>query len=448
MSRLGSASLLVLVVACAAGNDDSTTSSSSSSGGSGWSGGSGAGTTNTTNNTGGAVVVGGSGGELANGGSGGVSTSTTGGAGGQTTSAGGSGGDGGAIAAGGFGGMGGSPPVDEGELVVVANSTSTVLAGHFEPMVGWSTQSLNSAPASGSAPAAAIADVHDAIVMFRGATNGDLVYSLFDGVQFSAPANVAAGVTTRDTPSLIANSTVGRSVVFHGDDFKHYYGAYTSSWNPAAEAVGGVASQSFGPSPGSLTFLGSDVVFVFAGNNHDLYDQTRTSGGWQSAQGHGLGDALLLRPSIVALDQGPELMVAFVGSADQRIRFTTRSSGIWSAPVVVDQNALTNDAISLAPMSAGRAVLAFRGQNAAILYSVYNPGANPPWTTPAVVVSNSTTPSTPAVARGIGAADAEIAFVSSSGVVAHSRLMGGNAWSAPALIGGTNITSVALASRE
>jgi hypothetical protein len=49
------------------------------------------------------------------------------------------------------------------------------------------------------------------------------------------------------------------------------------------------------------------------------------------------------------------------------------------------------------------------------------------------------------VAKGVGAATAEVAFIESDGVAYHSRLIG-STWTAPVAIGGTSVANVALAS--
>src|SRR5262249_23595958 len=154
----------------------------------------------------------------------------------------------------------------------------------------------------------------------------------------------------------------GVDVVFHGDDFKHYFAAYSASWNPAAEPVGGAQNQSAGPSPASIVVSGSDAIVAFAGNNHDLFDQDRTGGIWQPANGHGLGDAVVLTPAMIALSGGnATTMIAYVRKADSAIVYTVKSGANWSAPDVVDKSAFSGDAVALLPLAGGAALLAYRG---------------------------------------------------------------------------------------
>src|SRR5262249_28758121 len=149
-------------------------------------------------------------------------------------------------------------------------------------------------------------------------------------------------------------------VAFQGDDFKHYYAGYQGAWTPTAEPIGGVSQQSYGPSPGAVVVLGNDVVVAFAGDNGDLYDQTRTGGAWQPAAGHGLGDVVSTTPALVPLTQGPELMLVYSRKTDSQLLWTTRTSGVWSAPVPIDA-ALSSDPPALTSVAAGGAALAFRG---------------------------------------------------------------------------------------
>lgn len=333
-----------------------------------------------------------------------------------------------------------------GVVLALAGGGGSMLAAEFHPGSGWTTTTL--ADATSDAPAVALKGPTSGLGVIRSTSSGgELRFVSWTPGAWTAFAAVAAGVTTRAAPSLSGSGTVA-NLVFHGDDFKHYYGSHLSSWAPVAEPVGGTVNQSFGPSPAGIAAIGTDAVVAYAGNNHDLYDQTRTGGAWQAAVGHNLGDAVTLTPAIAALTAGPDLMIAFVRTTDARIVYTTRSGATWSAPAPIDTNALSNDPVSLAALPGGEAVLVYRGQNGKTYWSRYDPAGSPVWSTPTgLSATNFDTPSTPAVVAGVSGADAEVVFVNgtTTGALNHARLSG-TTWSAPVVIGGSGLTRVAAAS--
>ena len=160
--------------------------------------------------------------------------------------------------------------------------------------------------------------------------------------------------------------------------------------------------------------------------------------------------ALPISPSVIALSGDTEdLMIVHVVSANSQIGWITRKPGnppTWSAAALIP-NALTQDRIALAPLPNGGAVMAFRGLNTNVYTSIYTPGANPPWSAPSQLANpNYSTPSSPALAAGIGAAAAELVFADgATGKALHARLTG-QTWSAPVEIGGAGVTLVGMAS--
>jgi hypothetical protein len=342
-------------------------------------------------------------------------------------------------------GAGGSDAGPSGVIVLLAGGGTSIFTGEYHPGSGWTTGTLADATSDG--PAIALTDTGSAIGLIRSTSGaGSLRSTTWSPGNFSTFSQIAAGVTTRATPSITASGGVSL-VAFHGDDFKHYFAAHLTSWAPTAEPIGPSGQQSFGPSPASITAIGSDAIVAFAGNDGDLYDQTRTAGTWAGAHAHGLAGQLSLTPAIITPTMGADLLIAFVRKTDARIVFTTRSGGTWTAPAPIDTNALTNDPVSLAALPNGEAVLAYRGQNGKVYWSRYSPSANPPWTVPAgVTATNYTTPSTPSVAAGVSGADAEMVFVDgATGAANHARLTG-TTWSTPAAIGGSGLVRVAIAS--
>lgn len=314
-------------------------------------------------------------------------------------------------------------------------------ASLLKPFQAWSVTILNDATNDGVAVAMTGPD--DAVGVLRSTTNAELRATLWSPAGWSATAIVGAGVTTRAAPSIARGIGGLADVAFQGLDFKHYFAAHLAAWSPVAEPVMNAGSHSFGPSPAAIAASGSDAIVAFAGNDHDLYDQERSGGVWAAAHGHGLGDALLLTPALVIPTMGPDRMIAYVRKSDARIVYTTRTGAVWSAPVPIDNNALSNDPVALVALPAGGAVLAYRGQNQGLYFSRYTPGAAPPWTGPAEVAGAITIASAPSLAAGVGGFDAEIAYVE-GGSAKHARLTN-VAWSAPVTIAAAGLTQVAIA---
>jgi hypothetical protein len=81
-------------------------------------------------------------------------------------------------------------------------------------------------------------------------------------------------------------------------------------------------------------------------------------------------------------------------------------------------------------------MMAYLGTDQHPYFSVYSPGATPPWTSPAPIGTGSPTLSSPpSVAPGVCGQDAVAVLAESSGVAMTSYT--GGTWSAPAVIEGT-----------
>jgi hypothetical protein len=397
--------ITIACAACAEGSDDGTTSTTG--GGVPW----------TTSTGVGGANAGGNG----DGGAGGLAA--------------GGAGAGGRPSVGGAGGSGGAP-VAGGRVVMLGVGTGEVLAGAFDG-TAWSTSTLSGS--STDRPALVMRGPNDAVGMFR--NSGNLSFTGFDGSSWAATANVGASITTRATPAMAANAATAFAV-FHGDDFMHYFAAYTASFNPSNEPVG--SPQSFGPSSASVTLDGSDVLALYAGSNGDLYDQRRSGGAWQPASAHALGDVVALTPAVVALESGA-ILVVYVNKTTSTLTFSVRDTNVWSAPIAI-AGALSNDPVAVASLPGDQAMAAFRGTNGQV-YAMTFDLAGPAFSAPTAIASpNPTTPSTPAVAAGIDGSVAELAFVDgASGAVHHVR-WSGTTWSSAIPVGGAGLFGVAIAS--
>jgi hypothetical protein len=330
-------------------------------------------------------------------------------------------------------------------VLLLAGGGTKVLAGEFHPNVAWAVTQLSST--TDKAPGIAMTGASSAIGVIRNTTFGnEVAYTTWAPGSFQAFTSIANAVTTQAAPSIAASGTRA-DVAFLGDDNKHYFASHTATWSPTADPIGGAAAQSFGSSPAAVTAIGSDTIVAFVGSNGDLYDQTRTGNIWLAASSHNLGNTLALIPSIIAPTTGPSLMIAYVRSTDAKILFTTRTGNVWTAPALIDASSFTADPVALTALPGGEAVLAFRGLDNAIYSSRYTPGNVPAWSPPGpLAMPNVTTTSRPALAAGVGGVDAEIGFINAvDGKAYHARLTG-TSWSAPVVVGGAQLTTVAIAS--
>jgi hypothetical protein len=326
----------------------------------------------------------------------------------------------------------------------LAGGGTKVLAGEFHPNVAWAVTQLSST--TDKAPGIAVTGANSAVGVIRNTSFGnEVAYTTWAPGSFQAFTSIANAVTTQAAPSIAASGTRA-DVVFLGDDNKHYYASHVATWSPTAQPVG-APLQSSGPMPAAITAIGSDTIVAFAGTNGELYDQTRTGITWSAATAHNLGTTVVLSPALIALTTGPSLMIVYVRSTDAKILFTTRTGNVWTAPALIDANSFTADPVALAALPNGEAVLAFRGLDQAIYFSRYTPAGAPAWSPPApFAVPNVTTPSQPALAAGVGGVDAEIGFINAiDGKAYHARLTG-TSWSVPVMVGGTQLTTVAIVS--
>jgi hypothetical protein len=281
--------------------------------------------------------------------------------------------------------------------------------------------------------------------------NDQLDYTLWNGTAWSSFVQLHADVT-QGRPTLAG---VGGTVhaVYWGKDFHFYYEAFTGgAWTAAPLPVipTGTAPSLCGPSPPSFTPLGADASLLFvngscSGALNHLYGSDLSSGAWQAVKDIASNptSAANLRPSLTELASGPELLAVYAPTGTSQIQSSYRTAGTWSAAAAIP-NGLTNDPVALAPLPGSGAVLAYRGTDDKLYTATFN-GTG--WTNPAPVFTpNVTIGATPALAKGIGSAGAEMAYVDGAGAVWHTRLLGGT-WNAPMQVGtATSFNHVAIAS--
>jgi hypothetical protein len=270
-----------------------------------------------------------------------------------------------------------------------------------------------------------------------------LLFTTWKGGTWAPFGQVGPGVTTRDVPSVVAlGSTFG--MAFHGEDFKHYYAAFSgSSWSPV-EGVTSGGNPSFGPAAPALGVSGESPMVIFTGDNGDLFDQVRGANAWNPASPHNLGNVAQGVSAAIALPSAGEVLVVFRWKANGSLRSTLRKGGSWGAPVEIP-NALSDDPPALVLLPGGGALVAFRGTDKKIYWSTWNGSV---WTQAAALVSGAANPtikSAPSLGRGL-LGDAELVFVEDDalGAISHATFAKGS-WGAPAVVGGTGLLGAAIA---
>ncbi|MFT3775423.1 MAG: hypothetical protein QM820_59510 [Minicystis sp.] len=336
-------------------------------------------------------------------------------------------------------------------LVLMAASNTGTFGATYQQAGTWATPATLGGT-SNDEIALAFTTTGTAVGAFRitqGAAASEQVYSTTWslGTWSAAAAISATMVFTRAAPSISAGSGTAQ-LAFHGTNFKHYYAAFSGgTWSPLAEQVGGT-NQSFGPMPAAIAALGDDAALVFFDGTSGANQPTAqdcTGGTWQTKALMGSDASATSMPSVVAMTGGTADLMAIYARGDGTIVYQTRTGGAWSAALPIG-NASTSTAErpALAALPGGQAVMAFRGTDNNLYYAKYDGTA---WAGPtAFGTPNVAISATPVLARGIGGAMAEIAFVKTSdGRAHHARLMG-NAWSTPAPVGTQAATHVAIAS--
>jgi hypothetical protein len=339
---------------------------------------------------------------------------------------------------------------ESSETVGYSYSETTMMGGLAIPWTDYSTDPMGLA-FTGNGTAVGV--LRSQITIDAGVTVGELRFLRWTGGTWT-PGFGQAALPVQPFPSLyinggpsIAGSSTRAHAAFQGTDMKFYYAEYfNGSWSPTSEPMTAGTTQSTGPVPPAIVTLNDTPIAVFVGSNNDLYDQTRSGGTWQPANAHGVaGHAAIITPRIVALTQGAELLVVYTDSAALGLYYTIRSSGTWSTPQAI-AGASSGGEVSLAPLAAGGAVLAFKGTDAHLHTSVLSASAPFTWSTPAqgVMGADPVLASPPVVATGATGAQAELLYLDMSAYVLYSARMNGGAWG-PATYNGTASANLALA---
>ncbi|UQA59686.1 hypothetical protein [Polyangium aurulentum] len=376
------------------------------------------------------------------GGEGGRGVSASHGAGAQggvgiAASSSGSGGAGGGCAMPSGCGGPGCPPC--GSIALLATGALGGITGKFVAEKGWSTSPT--LETGSDVPALAFTDAGVGVGMLRASDKLDqLRFAVWMSEGFGAFSGVGPGISAQAAPSAVG-APDGIHVAYLGTDGKHYYASYKAGWMPSAEPVLANNVHSVGTTPAALAVRGDEVVLAYMGSDGKLYDQARKANMWAPAGAHGSG-ALSGPPALVSLASGPEYLAVFSVQPKGPLQWMTRSLGIWTAPAPIAGTPAAEPALVALP--SGAAVLVYRDlESDALSWARFEAGT---WSAPKPVASQplAYASSRPALAPGVVDAEVELAFVDPLGTAFHCRLQG-DAFSAPASVGGTALKVVAIA---
>jgi hypothetical protein len=370
------------------------------------------------------------------------------------------GGDSGSTKDGGDAGDSSAPPSDGGctsTTALLGGSTSMLFAATAVGTGTFTPQSLTGSATSTPALVAFGSGFQALFTESGDAGGGNAIFATgYGGGSWSAPAALGGATDALGAPGV---AVVGATMqgVYLNPSHLFFHAAYGTSWDTGADAVrtsdGG--PQAFGPVAASAAGTSTDFVIAYEGNNLLPYAQTwSSSAGWDDGVPlEGAGTAAMPANTgmvVTALDgASADLLAVFIEAggactgATDCLYAVTRTSGVWSAPALVNVAAYTPTAPTLATMSGGRALLAWKGGNGEGYASVYTSGATPAWSVPAPLTSAQLA-SPPSIAQGVCGDDAEAAYTSGGQV--YTTHFAGGAWTTPATVtGGAGAAFVAIA---
>jgi hypothetical protein len=273
------------------------------------------------------------------------------------------------------------------------------------------------------------------VCVMRTNATGELRYATWNGnwnpgfaaAPYPLQDGQPMGYVANGSPSLAASQDKA-FLAYLGTDLKYYYGELDNfQWAPGHEVISAGGKDATGSAPPAIAVLGTDPTVAYVGADGAVYDQTRKAGTWQAPVQHGLaGQSAVLQPALVALASGPELLLVYQDAATHELRFTARAGGVWSDPAPVAAGAVSDDPVSVAPLAAGGAVLAYRGKDNHLHTSLLSADGKV-WSAPVTGVSGSdpALASPPAVALGAKGADAELLYLDANYTVYWARLQNG-----------------------
>jgi hypothetical protein len=267
------------------------------------------------------------------------------------------------------------------------------------------------------------------------------------GMSWSAPAQVASALAIGQASLAVLGSDV--HVVYWGADRNFYHGTFSAgAWDSANDPVGGATSQSFGVSAPTAVATAVSLEVAQTGEDTVLYSQTWTGGAWAHAVAIG-GVAVepTESPRLLALQGGAaDLLLVAPSQLNRVLYYSVRTAGAWSTlNLVHDSSTYSPDAVALAALGGGQALMVYWGGDTQLYYSVYNPVGS--WTPPAAVFSpNPNVASLPSLAPDVCGNGPLLAWVLPGTGVQTSNWFGG-AWTNPVTVTGAGGLFVAAATR-
>jgi len=328
-------------------------------------------------------------------------------------------------------------------LLFLGASSTVMLAGQLHVGGTWTTSTLAGGGTS-FPPALTALSTGTGVGGFTsgsgGTTSAVMATTWTRAGGWQPPAAIAATATSPAQPFLDGTGGTTAHLVYQGNDFHFYYLAYVTAWTTTPVSVG----ADYGPVPASVAALGANatVGFVDGADTNAVASDDLSAGTWQAKVDLAETATFTVPSAIIPLSAGPQLMMVYVEAVTARLLYVTRSLGVWSAPTAIT-GALTNNAVALAPLASGAAILAFRGQDSNLYWTLYSGGA---WSTVAALQTpNVSVQTSPSITHGIGTDVAEIAFIETTNGAAYSSSLTAGGWTIPTLVGGASLTGVAIA---
>jgi hypothetical protein len=334
-------------------------------------------------------------------------------------------------------------------VLLLAGSATSLTTGTFHAGGSWVTSPISDGTSFGTS--LTVDSTGRGVGAYTSATGATVKATIWSGGTWSAPSAILATIVARDQPYADATGGTTTHLLYQDTSYFFWYLAFNgTAWSASAQAVGGY----YGPVPATIAARGTDATAGFIDGESAMVNEAAqadlTGGVWEPRDDVSTPASFTIPAQIIPLSatpSGPELMMVFVQGS--QILFTTRTgtgtSTAWSTPAAIN-NCLTGNRVGLAPLPDGGAILAFRGQDTNLYWTVFSGGATGTWSAVAALSSpNVSITAPPAVTHGISGDVAEIAFIQSDGMAHHARLTG-TTWSTPVTVGGASLTGVALAS--
>ena len=323
-------------------------------------------------------------------------------------------------------------------LLLAGGGAVATVGSVFNGTIWSAPATISGAMTSDELSLAVVPATGEGVGLVHTATN-ELEFTIYNGTTWSSFAQLHTD-TTQGAPSVVGNGATAHAV-YWGTDFMFYYESFSgSAWATASPAILPLSTSPSlcGPVAPALAAYASAASFVFvngscSGTVNALYGSDLVSGVWQATANIAAGPSYApgQHPAVTAPSSGPQLVAAYVAEGMQQIYTAYRTATGWSTAVLLT-NGLTNDPVALAPVTGGGAVMAYRGTDNN-LYTSFFSGTT--WSVPVAAFSSAVTlTALPSVARGIGSATAEMAYVDGAGALWHTRYIAG-AWTAAKQVG-------------